>query len=173
MSSNCLLLMLNVTADDKWEITERCFRLDMNFVRKIPSWALRLSHLLFVSQTLSMAALQTTAAEKHIFDQGIEATFLGESSTGSKLYTGDLKASFCIGSVPNGGTFGSHRKSYRLYPFSLYTLVCDRICCYCHAPCRHAALQQTGTDRPSCYELLLHHKDYTRTLCGRNRRHQT
>lgn len=50
-----------------------------------------------------MAAVQTNTEEMYIFDRGIDTKFLGVSKSGASVYTGNLLASFCIGSVPNGG----------------------------------------------------------------------
>ena len=50
-----------------------------------------------------MTAVQTNTEEMYIFDRGVDTKFLGVSKSGASIYTGNLLASFCIGSVPNGG----------------------------------------------------------------------
>jgi hypothetical protein len=50
-----------------------------------------------------MTDLQTTTSDKFIFDKAVKTKFLGVSKSGASIYTGDVLAPFCIGSVPNGG----------------------------------------------------------------------
>jgi hypothetical protein len=50
-----------------------------------------------------MTAVKTNTEEKYLFDRGVDTKFLGVSISGASIYTGNLLAQFCVGSVPNGG----------------------------------------------------------------------
>lgn len=101
--------------DDK----QKMGMLELNFFL-LPRWADLNSNLLCPFQFNNMTDLQTTTSDKFIFDKAVKTKFLGVSKSGASIYTGDVLAPFCIGSVPNGGK--DHSKSKEETRQSICTL---------------------------------------------------
>jgi hypothetical protein len=87
-----------------------------------------------------MTAVQANTEEMYIFDRGVDTKFLGVSKSGASIYTGNLLASFCIGSVPNGGTEGTSPHSKILSYFLKADILHCRICCFGYDEFCHATL---------------------------------